>query len=693
MFNPAPTTYMRGALPSALALVAALGTQVSAVSQRAWTQPVQDTPATYLEELSAPVLACATIKQPRSWIEKDGIRRFSFNVEMASWEEYSRVIFRWSEPVEIEHVYQANMEEYADGGKVVSVKLGPAPLQTHANTFQVFGKNSNDVSPVIACRGSSRPPPSPPHGEDCIMGPKYVVTRSWGEGAIIQIRLDFWADAKEFRVTFWGQDITLTDPINIDVVSTVQLGTDTVATVRLVPEDYLHHGPLVFGFKTSPAVEGVPKIVCHKLRPPAPPPPPSPRPSYPPPPPAPGPPPSPVPSPPPPVKEVEAASACELGGSAKVAHASVSPEGRDLLRMVVHPGRWRPEFTVIIVIGHKWGDSITISELTQATMLHQTELSSADGSQLGFRPSPADPDAPEQSFGFNVAGSSLSIVSMTCRLLTSTSPWPPPPPPPPPPEPTMVEPGGEFIVPGTTSRLDSKQPDLQKLPAARGGGLGIKGIIMLLATCGAVLYVLKDTGALTFATTYVMMHPRWAGFVATLNIRGSEAANDGASMELGRACSQAGSTQALKQKKSKRWKVAVDVGGRETHLSVPIGAASNIVDLKLAIAEAYRDQVGIREAPLSWQGDEPEMVVHFAGGDKAFREATTSTPFALVRKATALRAGLATSDQDDDGDDRSALLLEDHASEITDHLTAPPRRPMRGGVSANARQAGRPNHR
>lgn len=141
----------------------------------------------------------------------------------------------------------------------------------------------------------------------------------------------------------------------------------------------------------------------------------------------------------------------------------------------------------------------------------------------------------------------------------------------------------------------------------------------------------------------------------------------------------------------------MDVGGRETQLSVPMGAASNIVDLKLAIAEAYRGQVGIREAPLSWQGDplswqgdEPEMVVHFAGGDKAFREATTSTPFALVRKATALRAGLATSDQDDDGDDRSALLLEDHASETTDHLTAPPRRP---GGSANARQAGRPNRR
>ena len=248
-------------------LVAALGTQVSlsAVSPGAWTPPERppDSTAADLEELPAPAVACATIRSPRSWIEKDGMRRFSFNVEMAKWEEFSRVIFRWSEPVEIEHVYQANMEEYADDGRVVSVKLGPAPLQTKPNTFQVFGKNSNDVSPVIACRGSSKPPPSPPHGEDCVMGPKYAVTRSWGEGAIVQIKLDFWNDGKEFRITFWGQEITLDDPINIEVVSTVRLGADTVATVRLVPEDYLHHGPLVFGFKTLPAVEGT-KGWCQK---------------------------------------------------------------------------------------------------------------------------------------------------------------------------------------------------------------------------------------------------------------------------------------------------------------------------------------------------------------------------------------------------------------------------------------------
>ena len=668
-------------------LVAALGTQVSlpAVSPGAWIPPerLPDSAAADLEELPvtppAPA-ACATIRSPRSWIEKDGMRRFSFNVEMAKWEEFSRVIFRWSEPVEIEHVYQANMEEYADDGRVVSVKLGPAPLQTRPNTFQVFGKNSNDVSPVIACRGSSKPPPSPPHGEDCVMGPKYAVTRSWGEGAIIQIKLDFWNDGKEFRITFWGQEITLDDPINIEVVSTVRLGADTVATVRLVPEDYLHHGPLVFGFKTLPAVEGVPKIVCHKLRPPAPPPPPSPLPRSPPPPPAPCPPPSPGPSPPPPVTDVAAAPACELGGNVRVAHASVSPDGRDVLQIVVHPERWRPDYTVIIVLGHKWGDSLTISETSHATMLHQTEVSSADGSQLGFKLSPADLDAPEQTFGFKVTGPSLSIVSMTCRLLDSNSPWPPPPPPPPPPEPTMVEPDGAFITQGTTLHLDSKSQDLHEPTSAPGGGLSIKGILMLLGFFGAVLYILKDTGALALASTYIATHPRCAGFAAALNIRPPEAENDGASMEMGRACNGQ-ARGGGSQRRSKRWRVAVDVGGRETQLSVPVGAVSNIVDLKLAIAEAYRDQMGTRDAPLSWQSDEPEMVVHFAGGDKAFRQATGSTPFALVRKATALRAALVLSDQDDDDDDRSALLVEDDASAITEHLTG------RGGASTSARLA------
>ena len=512
------------------------------------------------------------------------------------------------------------------------------------------------------------------------MGPKYAVTRSWGEGAIIQIKLDFWNDGKEFRITFWGQEITLDDPINIEVVSTVRLGADTVATVRLVPEDYLHHGPLVFGFKTLPAVEGVPKIVCHKLRPPPPPPPPSPLPRSPPPPPAPCPPPSPGPSPPPPVTDVAAAPACELGGNVRVAHASVSPDGRDVLQIVVHPERWRPDYTVIIVLGHKWGESLTISETSHATMLHQTEVSSADGSQLGFKLSPADLDAPEQTFGFKVTGPSLSIVSMTCRLLDSNSPWPPPPPPPPPPEPTMVEPDGAFITQGTTLHLDSKSQDLHEPTSAPGGGLSIKGILMLLGFFGAVLYILKDTGALALASTYIATHPRCAGFAAALNIRPPEAENDGASMQMGRACNGQ-ARGGGSQRRSKRWRVAVDVGGRETQLSVPVGAVSNIVDLRLAIAEAYRDQMGTRDAPLSWQSDEPEMVVHFAGGDKAFRQATASTPFAHVRKATALRAALVMSDQDDDDDDRSALLVEDDASAITEHLTG------RGGASTSARLA------
>ena len=694
---------------AALALLA-LGIRVTAVSQHAWTPPAKDDapelgdPARAEPELlPAPAAACATIIAPRSWIEKDGTRRFMFKVEMAVWEEYSRVVMRWSEPVEIENVYEANLEEYADGGKVVSVKLGPAPLQTRAKTFQVFGKNSMDVAPVLACRHNSQPPPSPPHGEDCIMGPKYSVARSWGEGAIIQIALDFWADGKEFRITFWNQDITVEDPVNIEVVSTIRLRTDTVATVKLVPEDYLHHGPMVFGFKTTPAVQSAPKIVCHKLKPPAPPPPPSPLPRSPPPPPAPGPPPSPEPSPPPPLKEVPAASACELGGTAKVAHSSVTPDGHDLLRMVVKPETWDPEFLVVVVLGHEWGGAIRVSELTQATMLHQTELSSADGAQLSFRPSPADPDAVEQSFGFNVEGSALTIISMTCRAVTSNAPWPPPPPPPPPPPnpsppvPMMVENDGPVVRPAATLGVDAKRADPPEASASKGAGLSVKGLLMVLATCGALLYILKDTGALALASDYVSNHPRLTSIVATLGARGSAAGRDGDSMEMGRACGPRGDSQGLKQKKSKRWKVTVDVGGGETHLSVPAGAVASLAELKLAIAEAYRDEAGAHEAPLSWQSDEPEMVLHFAGGDKAYREATAATSFGLVRKAVALRVALPRSDQEDDyGDDRSALLLDERASEITQSLTAPPRRaggrgPTRAGAPpGSARKASRP---
>lgn len=657
------STMARALLGAIIALMMTPREVSAAVTPRAWTGPAADTASQSSEVAQPAAPSCAQIIQPRSWMEKDGTRRFSFKVQMVKWVEFSRVIFRWKEPVEIENVYEASVENSEDGGRVVSVRLGPAPLQTTARTFQMFGKNSNDVSPTIACRGLTQPPPSPPHAEDCMLGPKYSVPRSWGEGAIIQIALDYWEDGKEFRLTFFDQAVELQDPVNVELESTTQLRGSTVAIARLVPEDYLHHGPLVFGFRTTPAVHRPPKIVCHKLHPPSPPPPPSPHPWRPPPPPAPQPPPSPAPDPPPPVLEVEAASACEIGGTAKVAHSSLTPDGRDLLRMVVLPKVWDTDYSVVVVIGHEWGGSLTVSELTHATMLHQAEMSGADGSRLSFKLAPEDPDAVEQSFGFDVSGSALAILSMTCRLLTSNSPWPPPPPPPPsppsPPPPDMVE----LDVTASTPTLGGATKPLDAAGAPpEPSGLGFRGTLMLLATFGAVAYILKDTGMLALARKYVVTHPRLASMASALGV----AENAASEMEMGEAAGSRAASQlsSNKQKKSKRWKVTVDlgIGSSEAHLTVPVGAASSVAELKLAIAEAYIDQVGTNTAPLDWQGGDPVMVVHMVT-DKSLREVTSSTSMGALRKSAALRVSLPASDDDVD-DDKSALLVDDQASGI-----------------------------
>ena len=66
--------------------------------------------------------------------------------------------------------------------------------------------------------------------------------------------------------------------------------------------------------------------------------------------------------------------------------------------MVVTPDTWDADYSIVIVIGHDWGGSVTVSEVSHATIMHQAEMPAADGVRLGFVLSPADPDAAEQSF-------------------------------------------------------------------------------------------------------------------------------------------------------------------------------------------------------------------------------------------------------------------------------------------------------
>ena len=247
--------------------------------------------------------------------------------------------------------------------------------------------------------------------------PKYKVERSWGDGAIIKVDLEFWEDDKEFRLRFFDQTIVIEDPQNAELETIETRNGDTEVLLRLVPLDYLHGGPLQFGFMAKPAPHRAARIICHKLQPPRPPPPPSPLPRLPPSPAPPPPPPSPAPSPPPPTNQVNADSGCKIGGYARIEHRRTDTiSGNDLIRMTVRPDLWDVDYTVVVRIDHAWGGTLTVSELARATLLRKEPTSSADGELLSFVLSaPERGVGQDEAFGFNVVGEGLQLVSMTCR--------------------------------------------------------------------------------------------------------------------------------------------------------------------------------------------------------------------------------------------------------------------------------------
>ena len=242
------------------------------------------------------------------------------------------------------------------------------------------------------------------------------------------------------------------------------------------------------------------------------------------------------------------------------------------------------------------------------------------------------------------------------------------------------EPSSDSTLGGATKHSDPADGSV----APGNGGLGLRGMLMLIATFGAVTYILKDTGMLELARNYVLAHPRLAGMAAALGLAETTASQ----MELGEAVDSRTASQpsSTKQKKSKRWKVTVDlgIGSSEAHLTVPAGTVSSIAELKLAIAEAYIDQVGTNTAPLDWQGEEPVMVVHMVT-DKALREVTSSTSLSAVRKSAAFRVNLPSSD-DDNHDDKSALLFDDQASGIASATLATSRQKRQNGRGRGARR-------
>ena len=583
---------------------------------------------------------CATVSRGRAWTEIDGTKRVQLTITPSEWVEFQKIELIFEAPVVVEHLYDATPDGATQiggrGSLAVAVRLGPKP---HTGTaFQFFGRDTNEVAPMLRCEGFKNPPPSPPHAEDCVLGPKYKVERSWGDGAIIKVDLEFWEDDKEFRLRFFDQTIVIEDPQNAELETIETRNGDTEVLLRLVPLDYLHGGPLQFGFMAKPAPHRAARIICHKLQPPRPPPPPSPMPRLPPSPQPPPPPPSPSPSPPPPTNQVNADSGCKIGGYARIEHRRTDTiSGNDLIRMTVRPDLWDVDYTVVVRIDHAWGGTLTVSELARATLLRKEPTSSADGELLSFVLSaPERGVGQDEAFGFNVVGEGLQLVSMTCRTRASNDPWPPPPPPPPV-EQSIVE-AIEMAPPSAAGGDDSDDysafgPSLKKKGHAvsgcrrvtdnrgkvvvecdgdddEGGGGPSFAVLLVFAACiGGVLYILKDTGALALIVAKLKAHAAGDG------------GGDGET-ELGEGGASNGDGAGGRGKKSKRWKVTVTVRGHEAgpgggeEIEFYVVATAAVVgtdELKRAIAEACLAHAGPERTPLEWQSsDDPEMELRCA---------------------------------------------------------------------------------
>ena len=342
----------------------------------------------------------------------------------SEWVEFQKIELIFEAPVVVEHLYDATPDGATQiggrGSLAVAVRLGRPHTGT---TFQFFGRDTNEVAPMLRCEGFKNPPPSPPHAEDYVLGPS---TRSSarGAGAIIKVDLEFWEDDKEFRLRFFDQTIVIEDPQNAELETIETRNGDTEVLSAWCPSTISTAGRCSLASWAKPAPHRAARIICHKLQPPRPPPPPSPLPRLPPSP-APPPPPSPSPSPPPPTNQVNADSGCKIGGYARIEHRRTDTiSGNDLIRMTVRPDLWDVDYTVVVRIDHAWGGTLTVSELARATLLRKgADLSSADGELLSFVLSaPERGVGQDEAFGFNVVGEGLQLVSMTCRTRASNDP-------------------------------------------------------------------------------------------------------------------------------------------------------------------------------------------------------------------------------------------------------------------------------
>ena len=285
-------------------------------------------------------------------------------------------------------------------------------------------------------------------------------------------------------------------------------------------------------------------------------------------------PPSPLPSlhppPPPALPRVEATS-CSSGGRAEVQRRVRGEGEQETLHIVVRPTQWWPTGYVyeIRVRGaglHIWGP-------TDAAMLQheQRGFDEAAVHHYLFSPKQARP-----SFAFNLDGVDVILLSLTCRL-PDPPPSPPlisPPPPPPPP------------------------PDTLPLT------MGLRSLSSRIAV-GVLALIIVSRLAVSFCRSRRVRALRRHSVI-------SAAEGD---FNGGSTMGQPGlSTQdaAAEAEDDGNWSVLLVVSGKDLEIPLPQSIASNVDELKHALAELANESLGPKATPAAWlAGDLRTMRVQY----------------------------------------------------------------------------------
>ena len=276
------------------------------------------------------------------------------------------------------------------------------------------------------------------------------------------------------------------------------------------------------------------------------------------------------PPPPPSLPRVEATS-CSSGGRAEVQRRVRGEGERETLHIVVSPTQWWPTGYVYVVGVRGMGLHIWRPEGAVMLPHEQRSFDEAAVHHFIFSPEQAHPN-----FAFNVDGVDVILVSLNCRL------------PDPPPSPPLISP----------PPLPPPPPD--SLPLT----MGLRSLSSRIAVAVLAL-IIGGRLAVSFWRSRRVRALRRHSVISA-----AEGDCNGSSTigEAGLATQDA----AAEAEDDGSWSVLLVVSGKDLEIPLPQSVASNVDELKHALAELATESLGPKATPAAWlAGDLRTMRVQY----------------------------------------------------------------------------------